>query len=61
MPQKNEEPKKSESKKPEAPKSLMQVAATPDNQKSQDSEFEKEFIDVDEDAEDDEQPKSAVN
>jgi hypothetical protein len=34
LPQKNEEPKKAESKKPEAPKSLMQVAATPDNQKS---------------------------
>jgi hypothetical protein len=67
--QKKIEPKKVEDKKPqakqpeqpketpkvvhnEAPKSLMQV------QSSQDSEFEKEFIDVDEDNEDDDNSKA---
>ena len=68
LPQKNEEPKKSETKKAEtqqpapkeAPKSLMQVASAPDNQNSKDAEYEKDFVDVDEDAEDDDQPKVAV-
>ena len=67
MTQNKEEPKKAEDKKPEAsapkeaPKSLMQVSSAPDNQKSQDAEFEKDFVDVDEDAEDDEQPKANGN
>jgi len=37
----------------EAPKSLMQVQSIPES-----SEFEKDFVDVDEDAEEDESSKS---
>lgn len=55
-------PKKAEEKKPEAqkeaPKSLMQVTPVED---PKDAEFEKDFVDVDEDAEDDEQPKAKEN
>ena len=66
MPQfKKEEPKKPEEKKPdtqqapkEAPKSLMQVASAPETPNPKDAEFEKDFVDVDEDAEDDDQPKA---
>jgi hypothetical protein len=63
-PLKKEEPvpKKAEEKKPEAqkeaPKSLMQVTPVED---PKDAEFEKDFVDVDEDAEDDEQPKAKEN
>ena len=39
----------------------MQVASAPDQQNPKDAEFEKDFVDVDEDAEDDEQPKATVN
>ena len=35
----------------------MQVSSTPESKDSKDAEFEKDFVDVDEDADDDDQPK----
>lgn len=34
----------------------MQVASAPNKQDEKDAEFEKDFVDVDEDADDDEKP-----
>lgn len=55
-------------KKPEAhaapkevAKSLTQVTPAQNSDNSKEAEFEKDFVDVDEDADDDEQPKVKQN